>query len=115
MNSKTTLSLSEARKNFFKIAEEVQKPSTYYTLTEKGRPKAVIISAEEFESWMETLEVMREFPDLERNIKKVDKDVKTGAYKKYATMEQVMAKYGFILDDKSKTKYAVGPKARKKS
>lgn len=115
MNSKTTLSLSEARKKFFRIAEEVQKPGIYYTLTEKGRPKAVIISAEEFESWMETLEIMSEFPGLEKNIKKVDRDVKTGAYKKYAIMEQVMAKYGFILADKSKTKYAVGSKARKKS
>lgn len=40
----------------------------YYTLTDKGRPKAVVMSAEEFESWAETLEVMRDFPNLDKDI-----------------------------------------------
>ena len=50
MRTKTTLSISEARKNFFSIADEVQSPDTYYTLTERGRPKAVIVSADRFEA-----------------------------------------------------------------
>lgn len=47
---KTTLSISEARKKFFTIADDVQSPDTYYTLTERGRPKAVIVSADRFEA-----------------------------------------------------------------
>lgn len=35
MRIKTTIPISEARKKIFKIAEEVQKPDNYYTLTEK--------------------------------------------------------------------------------
>lgn len=97
MNTKTTLPISEARKKIFKIAEDVQKPSTYYTLTEKGRPKAVILSAEEFESWQETLEVSRDFPNLEKEIKMAERDYKK---KKYATLEEVLAKEGFVLADK---------------
>jgi prevent-host-death family protein len=50
MRMRTTLPISEARKRFFTIAEEVQKPNTYYTLTERGRPKAVIVSANRFEA-----------------------------------------------------------------
>lgn len=50
MNTKTTLSISEARKKFFSIADEVQSPEVYYTLTERGRPKAVIVSADRFEA-----------------------------------------------------------------
>jgi prevent-host-death family protein len=50
MRTKTTLSISEARKNIFLIAEEVQKKNAYYTLTERGRPKVVMLSAERFES-----------------------------------------------------------------
>ncbi len=50
MKIKNTLPISEARKNIFSIAKEVQHPSTYYTLTEKGRPRVVILSAEKFES-----------------------------------------------------------------
>jgi prevent-host-death family protein len=115
MDIKTILPISEARKKIFKIAKEVQKPSNYYTLTEKGRPKAVLMSAEEFESWRETMEVMREFPDLNKDIKKVDRAVKTGKYKKWETLDDIMAEYGYIVRDKCKViKYGVGSKNRKR-
>lgn len=78
MNTKTTISISEARKKIFDIANEVQKPNTFYTLTEKGRPKVVIMGAEEFESWMETLEVMRDFPNLRDDIRQAEEDYKRG-------------------------------------
>ena len=97
MDTKTTLPISEARKEIFKIAERVQKPSTYYTLTEKGKPKAVVLSAEEFESWQETLEVTRIFPNLEKNVKAAEKDFKK---RKCVTLEEVLLKEGFVLADK---------------
>jgi len=97
MDTKTTLPISEARKEIFKIAERVQKPSTYYTLTEKGKPKAVVLSAEEFESWQETLEVNRIFPNLEKDLKVAEKDFKK---RKCATLEEVLSKEGFVLADK---------------
>ena len=99
MDTKTTLPISEARKNIFKIAEKVQKPAVYYTLTEKGRPKAVVVSADEFESWQETLEVMRIFPKLEKDIEKAEREYKKG---KSLTLEDVLSKEGFILSGKSK-------------
>lgn len=115
MDIRTTLPITEARKKIFDIAQKVQRPGSYYTLTEKGRPKAVILSAEEFESWRETLDVMRDFPGLEKNIKEVDRAIKTGEYKKWATLDDVMEKYGYVLKDKGKKQYAVGNKNRKKS
>jgi antitoxin YefM len=115
MNTKTTIPISEARKRIFEIAEEVQKPDNYYTFTENGRPKAVLMSAEDFESWQETMEVMRDFPDLKKDIGRVERDFKSGAYKNYATLEEVMAEYNYVVADKEKTKYAVGAKVRKTS
>lgn len=50
MKIKNIVPISEARKNIFSIAKEVQVSETYYTLTEKGRPKVVMLSAERFES-----------------------------------------------------------------
>jgi len=99
MNTKTTLPISEARKKIFKIAEKVQKPSTYYILTEKGRPKVAFMSAEEFESWQETLEAIRDFPNLEKDIKKAENEYKRGDY---STLESVLFKEGFVLADKAK-------------
>ena len=99
MNTKTTLPISEARKKIFEMAEKVQKPSTHYILTEKGRPKVAFMSAEEFESWQETLEVIRDFPNLEKDIKKAEKEYKRGGC---STLEKVLSKEGFVLADKSK-------------
>jgi len=89
MRPKTTLSISEARKNIFKIADEVQKPDTFYTLTENGQPKVIMMSAEEFESWMETMEVMWEFPDLKKDIEEAERDFKSGNYKNYITLDEL--------------------------
>src|SRR4030042_2333483 len=99
MNTKTTLPISEARKKLFEIAEKVQKPSTHYILTEKGRPKVAFMSAEGFESWQETLKVIRDFPSLEKDIKKAEREHKRGDY---STLESVLSKEGFILADKAK-------------
>ena len=112
--TKNTIPISEARKRIFEIAEEVQKPDTYYVLTEKGRPKVVILSFEEYDSLMETLEVYKDFPDLEKDIKEVERDIKSGAYKKYPTLEEVMGEHGFVLADKSKRKYAISNRVQAK-
>ena len=80
MDTKTTLSISSARAKIFTLAEQVQKPGRVYTLTDKGVPKAVMLSAEEYESLLETLEVMRIFPHLDKDIKAAHRDYKKGDY-----------------------------------
>lgn len=112
MDIKTTLSISEARKKIFEIAENVQTPGSSYTLTEKGRPKAVIMSADEYESWAETLEVIRDFPDLKKDIVETNKAVKSGAYKNWATLESLLKKEGFVVAEKSSKKYGVSTKTK---
>ena len=114
MESKTTLSISEARKRIFQIADAVQKPHLHYTLTENGRPKAVIMSAEEFESWQETLEVMQECPGLDKDIEEAEEDIRSGAYLNYPTLEEILAEEGFVLADKSKKKYAISHRSQAK-
>lgn len=99
MNTKTILPISEARKNIFDITKKVQRPNTYYTLTEKGRPKAVLMSAEEFESMQETMEVVRDFPNLDKDIKEARKDHKKG---NYITLDDLFKKEGYIKSSKSK-------------
>ena len=98
MNTKTTLSISEARKRIFEIAKKVQKPSTHYILTNKGKPRAVFMSAEEFESWQETLEAIHDFPNLEKDVKRAEKEYEQGNYE---TLQNVLAKEGFVLAKKS--------------
>lgn len=115
MNHKQTISLTQARQRIFEIAEKVQRPDTHYTLTEKGRAKAVIMSAEEYESLMETLEVQQDFPDLEKDIKTAREEYKRG---EYIPLEEVLKDHGFVLADKGQEKYVSRrrtSKGRKKS
>jgi prevent-host-death family protein len=95
MNTKTIISISEARKRIFDIAEEVQKPSTYYTLTENGRAKAVLMSAEQFDSIMEDLEILSD-PKIMANIKEAEEQLKRG---EYVTLDELMKEYGYTDAD----------------
>ena len=97
MNTSTTLSISEARKKIFRISDQVQRPNIHITLTENGRPKVVLMSAEEFASWQETLEVMNDFPDLKDDIAEVESDLESGKVKKYFSLEDILKKEGYIL------------------
>lgn len=114
-NTKTTISISEARRRIFDIADEVQAPNKVYTLTADGRPKAVIMSAEEYESWTETMEVLREFPDLDKEIAETDEAVRTGEYKKWATLEDMIAKRPLVVAEKPKKRYGIHLKNKIKS
>jgi len=109
--AKNIISITEARKRIFDIADEVQKPGVYYTFTENGRPKAVMMSIEEFESWQETIDVMKEIPDLKKDIKQVHKEYEQG---NYITLEELLAKEGYVLADKGNKKYAVHSRRNKK-
>jgi len=53
-----TLPLTEARKDLSKIVDEVSNVHEHITITRQGKPAAVVMSADEFESWQETLEIL---------------------------------------------------------
>lgn len=116
MNSKRTISISEARKRIFDIAEEVQKPGRHYTFTEKGRPKAVLVSAEEFDSLMENLEILSDPKALAR-IEKAEQEFDRG---EYSSWDQVKKELGWdklqpsLIMDKSKKAYKANRGRRKK-
>ena len=88
MKLKHILSITEARKKIFQIAEEIQKTNTYYTLTQNGKPKAVLMSADEFDSLMETIEVLSD-PDLLKEIRDSDKALAEGRMDEFVPWEDV--------------------------
>lgn len=112
MNTKTTLSITDARNKIFELAEAVQKPNTYYTLTDRGRPKAVLLSAEEFDSLIESLELAHD-EDLLKDFKEAEKDFAEGKYTSWQEVKQELGlrEPAMVLRDKGKKKY----KAKTKS
>jgi len=52
-----TLPLSEAKSQLSGLVEQVRALEEQVMITRNGRPAAVLVSAEEFERWKETIEV----------------------------------------------------------
>lgn len=53
-----TIPLSAAKAGFSRLIEEISKTRTSYQITRGGVPEGVLISAEEYESLLETLEIL---------------------------------------------------------
>ncbi len=62
------LSLSEAKMKLSELVEAVYSTDEEIVITKNGRPAAVLVSPEEFESWKETIEIASS-PDLMKEIK----------------------------------------------
>ena len=52
-----TLSLSEAKMKLSELIEKVQSTDAEVIITKNGRPAAVLVSPDEFESWRETIAI----------------------------------------------------------
>jgi len=85
-----TLPLTEARKDLSKIVDEVAAIHEHVTITRQGKPAAVVMSADEFESWQETLEIMSD-PEAVAAIKRGMRDVKAGRTR---PLEEVLKRLG---------------------
>ncbi len=53
-----TVTASEARNGFFAMLKAVKTPGVSITITYEGHPAGVLMSAEEFDGWMETMDIM---------------------------------------------------------
>jgi len=85
-----TMPLTEARKGLSKIVDEVAAIHEHVTITRQGKPAAVVMSADEFESWQETLEIMSD-PEAVAAIKRGMRDVKAGRTR---PLEEVLKRLG---------------------
>ncbi len=63
-----TLSLSDAKARLSGLVDEVERRDEEIVITRNGRPAAVLVSPEEYESWRETLAI-RSDKDLMREIR----------------------------------------------
>lgn len=114
MSVKNTISITEARKRIFDISDEVQRPGVHYILTDKGRPKSIIMSAEEFESWMETMEVLSD-PKAMARIRQAEEEYERGDYMSWDDFKKGWLsepKSALVLADKSRKKYSVKKKKK---
>jgi antitoxin YefM len=77
-----TISLKEARDQFSDIVDKAGRLSERFVVTKNGTPKAVVMGAHEFESWVETLELLSN-PKAGKALKQGLKEAKAGKLRSF--------------------------------
>lgn len=75
----TTLPLAEVRANLSKLVDEAMRTHQRIEVTRQGRRAAVILSADDYDSIMETLDILSD-PDLMKELRQGQKDVARGDF-----------------------------------
>ena len=75
-----TYSLTEGRAKLCEMVRETGVAYDHFVLTKGGKPKAVLMSYDEYEGWLETLDIMRD-PKAVPEILKRFEDVRKGRAK----------------------------------
>lgn len=85
-----TLPISEARTKLPTLVDRANRLMDEYIITVNGKPAAVIMSADEYESWKETTEIMSD-PELMQAIKEGEAQLEKG---EYITLEELEKELG---------------------
>lgn len=72
-----TLPITEARINLPTLVDNAKNKLDEYVITVNGKPAAILISNDEYESLKETLEIMSD-PELMKDIKEAEEEIKQG-------------------------------------
>lgn len=83
----TTLPLTEARNRFAELVEMASKMFARFTITRKGKPEAVLMGKEEYDSLVETLEMMSN-PKTMASIRRAMKDIEAGRVTPWETVKK---------------------------
>jgi prevent-host-death family protein len=54
------LPLSEVKTKLSELLDSVERRDEPLTITRNGRPVAILVSKEEYDSWLETVEIVRD-------------------------------------------------------
>lgn len=85
-----TLPITKAREDLANLVNNANKKLDEYVITVNGVPAAVLMSAVEFDSWKETIEIMSD-PGLMKTIRAGEKDIKNG---NFVTLEDLKKELG---------------------
>jgi prevent-host-death family protein len=64
-----TLSLSEAKMKLSALVDQVHNSDEEVVITKNGRPVAVLVSSDEFDSWKETVAIQADSPLMTEIVK----------------------------------------------
>lgn len=87
------LSIRELRPKLPSVVRDASATYARYIVTRRGKPEAVILSMDDYESLMETLEIERD-PSLVRRLRKAQEEIKKG--KKGKSLQEIDRELGLV-------------------
>ena len=87
-----TISIRELRPKLSKVIGKVHGRFDRYIITKRGKPEAVLLSVEDYEGLLETLEIQSD-KELVKRLKKAQQDIKK---RKFKTLDQIHREMGIV-------------------
>ena len=83
-----TISVRKLRTNLAHVLKDVKGRFDRYVISNHGEPEAVLMCVDDYEGWLETLEIMSDKKTM-ANIRQAKKELGRG---EYYSLEEVMGK-----------------------
>ncbi len=87
-----TISIRELRPKLAHVLEGIQRRFDRYIITKHGRPEAVLMSVEDYEAILETMDIQSDKPLMKR-IKRAEKEIRRN---KGVVLEKVKKELGLV-------------------
>ena len=83
-----SMTVTEAKAHLLEIIRKADESMQHIIISKNGKPKAIIMSIDEYEGWLETLEIISDKAAI-KDIEEARKELKEG---KVYTFEEVFKK-----------------------
>lgn len=86
-----TVSLKELRPELPKVVDRINGRLDRYVVTKRGKPVVVMLSVEDYDSLMETLDILAD-PKAMEGIRRGEEDIRKGRTRSWAQIKRSLAK-----------------------
>lgn len=86
-----TITLKELRPDLPKVVDAIDKKWERYIVTKHGKPSVVMLSVEDYESLMETLDILAD-PKAVKNLKQGEEDLRKGKTRSWQEIKSDLEK-----------------------
>lgn len=103
VNTKNIISISEARTKLMSISAN-KKLRQSYMITKNGKPDMYLMPQEEIESWLETVLIAKDFPNILKESLEARKSFEAG---EYITLDQFVKNKNAQSNSKQKSQQRI--------
>ena len=82
------ISISDAKQNLLKLARRNQDLGESFIIVKGSEPISALIPFEEYESLLETLDILESEPGITKKLKAIESEIKVGKYTIWKPVKQ---------------------------